>query len=60
MQGLGSNMPALSDAEFNELVKLIYDKTRIQMTHHKRASVSSRITKRLRALKMNSFREYIK
>lgn len=59
MQGLGSNMPALSDAEFNELVKLIYDKTRIQMTEHKRALVSSRITKRLRALKMNSFREYI-
>ncbi|ASJ20144.1 CheR family methyltransferase [Brachyspira hampsonii] len=59
MEDINEHMPALSDAEFNELVKIIYDKTRIQMTSHKRALVTSRLSKRLRALKMNSFREYI-
>ena len=56
---MNANMPALTDAEFNELVKIIYDKTRIQMTNHKRALVTSRLSKRLRALHMDSFREYI-
>ncbi len=59
MEDMNEHMPALSDAEFNELVKIIYDKTRIQMTSHKRALVTSRLSKRLRALKMDSFREYI-
>ncbi|MEI0518217.1 protein-glutamate O-methyltransferase [Brachyspira murdochii] len=59
MDDMNANMPALSDSEFNELVKIIYDKTRIQMTNHKRALVTSRLSKRLRALHMDSFREYI-
>lgn len=59
MDDLNSNTPALSDAEFSELVKIIYDKTRIQMSEHKRALVTSRLSKRLRALHMNTFREYI-
>ena len=59
MEDMNEHMLALSDAEFNELVKIIYDKTRIQMTSHKRALVTSRLSKRLRALKMDSFREYI-
>lgn len=59
MDDINANMPALTDAEFNELVKIIYDKTRIQMTNHKRALVTSRLSKRLRALHMDSFREYI-
>ena len=59
MDDMNANMPALTDAEFNELVKIIYDKTRIQMTNHKRALVTSRLSKRLRALHMDSFREYI-
>ena len=40
-------------------LKLLYDKTRIQMSEHKRALVNSRIIKRLRALNMSSFKEYI-
>ncbi len=59
MEELNEHMMALSDSEFAELVKIIYDKTRIQMSNHKRALVTSRISKRLRALHMNSFREYI-
>ena len=59
MDDMNANMPALTDVEFNELVKIIYDKTRIQMTNHKRALVTSRLSKRLRALHMDSFREYI-
>ncbi len=59
MEELNEHMMALSDSEFAELVKIIYDKTRIQMSNHKRALVTSRISKRLRALHMNSFREDI-
>ena len=59
MEELNSRMPSLNDSEFSELVKIIYDKTRIQMTEHKRALVNARISKRLRALNMNSFKEYI-
>ena len=59
MDDLNANMPALSDSEFAELVKIIYDKTRIQMSNHKRALVTSRLSKRLRTLHMDSFREYI-
>ena len=56
MEDLTSRMPSLTDAEFNDLVKIIYDKTRIQMSEHKRALVNSRIIKRLRALNMSSFK----
>ena len=59
MEDLNSRMPSLTDAEFNDLVKIIYDKTRIQMSEHKRALVNSRIIKRLRALKIYYFKEYI-
>ena len=51
------NLAPLTDGEFNELVRIIYDKTRIQMSEHKRALVTSRISKRIRALNMSSFRE---
>ena len=37
MEELNSRMPSLTDSEFADLVKIIYDKTRIQMTEHKRA-----------------------
>ena len=57
MEDLNSRMPSLTDAEFNDLVKIIYDKTRIQMSEHKRALVNSRIIKRLRSLNMSSFKE---
>ena len=59
MEELNSRMPSLTDSEFADLVKIIYDKTRIQMTEHKRALVNARISKRLRALNMDSFKEYI-
>lgn len=53
------NLAPLTDSEFNELVRIIYDKTRIQMSEHKRALVTSRISKRIRALNMSSFKEYM-
>ena len=59
MDDLNASMPALTDYEFADLVKISYDKTRIQMSNHKRALVTSRLSKRLRALHMDSFREYI-
>ncbi|WP_295154050.1 protein-glutamate O-methyltransferase CheR [uncultured Brachyspira sp.] len=59
MEDINDHMPALSDSEFAELVKIIYDKTRIQMSNHKRALVTSRLSKRLRVLNMSSFKEYI-
>lgn len=60
MEDLNINVPPLTDSEFNALVKIIYDETRIKMTEHKKALVTSRLGKRLRALKIKSFSEYIK
>lgn len=60
MDDLNTNSPPLTDAEFNELTKIIYEETRIKMTEHKKALVTSRLGKRLRALHMKSFGEYIK
>lgn len=55
---LGSSYK-LSDKQFQHFVELIYEHTRIKMGDHKRALVTSRLGRRIRALKMDSFDDYI-
>ncbi len=50
----------LTDSEFQELVDIIYENTRIKMGEHKRTLVASRLSKRLRMHKLATFSEYIK
>jgi chemotaxis protein methyltransferase CheR len=50
----------LSDAEFAKLSKFIYTEYGIKMPPEKRIMLQSRLQKRLRALKIYSFKEYIK
>ena len=49
---------ALGDADYEFLRRLIYDHSRINLGHDKRALVSGRVAKRLRALKIPSYHEY--
>ena len=48
----------LSDLEFHRLRKLIYELTGISLSDAKRQLVRSRLQKRLRALKLDSFQAY--
>lgn len=48
----------LSDADYEFLRRLIYEHSRINLGHDKRALVSSRVAKRLRALKIGGYHEY--
>ena len=48
----------LSDADYEFLRRLIYEHSRINLGHDKRALVSARVAKRLRALKIGSYHEY--
>lgn len=48
----------LSDADYEFLRRLIYDHSRINLGHDKRALVSGRVAKRLRSLKIPSYAEY--
>lgn len=48
----------LTDQEFNKFRKLIYQETGISLSDHKRALVMSRLAKRLRLHKIDSYREY--
>ena len=48
----------LSDAEYADLCSLVHFHTGISLTEEKRKLVYSRFSKRLRALRLNSFREY--
>ena len=50
----------LRDSEFKDLVDIIYENTRIKMGEHKRALIASRLNKRLREHKLETFSEYIK
>ena len=50
----------LTDSEFKDLVDIIYENTRIKMGEHKRALIASRLNKRLREHKLETFSEYIK
>lgn len=49
----------LSDREFNRIKKLIYETAGINLTAAKKELVKSRLSKRLRDLKIYSFSEYI-
>jgi chemotaxis protein methyltransferase CheR len=49
----------LSDAEFSKLSKFIFSQYGIKMPPEKRIMLQSRLQKRLRALKIYSFKEYI-
>ncbi len=49
----------LSDAQFDKVRNLVYRECGIHLKSGKEALVRARLTKRLRALKMGSFREYI-
>ncbi len=50
---------SLSDSEFNKLSKFIYDNYGIKLPIAKKTMLQSRLLKRLRSLKMNTFGEYI-
>jgi chemotaxis protein methyltransferase CheR len=49
---------ALNDADYEFLRRTIYDLSRINLGTDKRALVSARVAKRLRALKLTSYRTY--
>jgi chemotaxis protein methyltransferase CheR len=56
-----SNAPRefeFSDADFRHLVQLAYEHAGIALSDSKRNLIYSRLSRRLRALNMNSFREY--
>jgi chemotaxis protein methyltransferase CheR len=50
---------ALSDAEFNQLRALVHGKTGISLSQAKRELVYGRLVRRLRALKLDRFSDYI-
>ncbi len=50
---------ALSDAEFNHLRTLVHAKTGISLSQAKRELVYGRLVRRLRALRLETFAEYI-
>jgi chemotaxis protein methyltransferase CheR len=52
------NLALPSDSEFALMRDLIYHQTGITLSDSKRTLVSSRLAKRLRALRLNSYREY--
>jgi len=57
---LVSSSPArLSPAEFDHLVKLVYEQCGINLTPAKKVMLESRLTKRLRSLSLTGFKEYI-
>lgn len=57
MSGIKSGMSSSDLATFQ---KILHEKTGIVLTDSKRALVESRVTQRLRALKMNSYGVYLK
>ena len=66
-QSIDTNLPSilpasatdtLGDADYEFLRRLIYEHSRINLGPDKRALVSGRVAKRLRTLKIGSYREY--
>lgn len=53
-------MPALGDAEFRHLQKLMADASGIQMAANKRPLVAGRLMKRLRHHQLSSFADYLR
>ncbi len=54
----GFSVPAIKNGEYEEFRSLIKDKLGIHLSPEKKGLLSGRLQKRLRELKMNSFREY--
>src|SRR5437016_1608287 len=52
-------IPRLSPSDFNQLSSLVYKQCGIQMPPSKKVMLESRLNKRLRILKMKSFKDYI-
>lgn len=52
-------MTTLSDAEFVRFQRFIFDAAGITLTHAKKAMVSGRLSKRLTALRLESFGDYL-
>ena len=57
-QSILSSPGALEDSDYEFLCKLVYEHSRINLGSDKRALVSARVAKRLRVLKIGSYREY--
>lgn len=49
----------LTDDDFKEIARLVYDGCGIVLGEHKREMVYSRLARRIRLLKLTSFREYL-
>lgn len=56
--GISMTMPALTDAEFNQLSQLVYHHAGIHLPPQKKELVRSRLTKFLRSRKLASFQDY--
>jgi chemotaxis protein methyltransferase CheR len=50
----------MDDKSFNLIIEKIYAQAGIRLGHSKKALVSARISKRIRALQLNDFKEYVK
>jgi chemotaxis protein methyltransferase CheR len=56
---MDTNLPSLNERDFKMISHLMADISGIQMADHKRALVSGRLMKRLRALHLESFTDYV-
>ena len=56
----GGNHYEITDDEFNRLREFIHQSTGISLSEHKRALVCSRLAKRLRHYRLNTYSEYYK
>lgn len=54
-----TSLARLSSNEFDQLVKLVYDQCGINLTPAKKVMLESRLSKRLRVLGMDAFKDYI-
>jgi chemotaxis protein methyltransferase CheR len=59
-QTAGPPVLVLSDAEARALATMIYDQSGIVLTGDKKSLIASRLQKRLRALGLRSFRDYLR
>lgn len=56
---MADSLPALNAREFSVISELMADISGIKMQPHKQALVAGRLMKRLRALSLDEFSEYI-
>lgn len=53
------HLPVLSDQDFHKIRTMMADFSGIQMADHKKALVAGRLMKRLKALRLGSFHDYV-